>query len=594
MDTPRHLWRNAGLFITALGLAACLSVKDSRREDSPPAFNRGFAFVRESHSDDRNKLHILDDKAEYYASMQLTRKGAASDPAVSPDGRAVAYVYSGENMQEIKELRIVATDGTGKTATLLVAGRQECSHCSDFRTPVFSPDGRFIVFAFRRNDEPYAYDCALGRVDVDGSNFKQITPDSPRSYGSPSFFPDGKNLLASVGDSCGFFWLDHTGVAKIGLDGTIMPITDTLGGRIANRVVISPEGSRMAIEARFVDNESLGESIFVASLNPVGPLKRVVLHPNEPGAQDLSPTWVTPDQVAFSSSAGGGWNIYRVNVDSDQASSGSLLIPTAMEPSYYNGSGSLNSRVVSTLEPETPSNPKIEHGMGLMSASAGVAHEQNGPTAVTTELMWRLGSIGLWDHLLIDMGMDFKFTAGTTTDISGFTSVEAKLDGAFNYASGSRGCNFLLGAGIHAGAMDGDFIFISSLDQLYAVPRIQSGLLCSDGRMTLIVTPLIGVTNQLEDDVMLVEAGVLARYFVGANMVASIEGSYVRSSGGDDQSKSWSATIDALVSKRTWIGGYVRINERTRMVGLNATKNGYIYVGGVISLDHLFEDLLED
>jgi TolB protein len=113
-------------------------------------------------------------------------------------------------------------------------------------------------------------------------------------------------------------------------NGVISDVADNLTNEVVNRAVVSPDGSQVVFDGGPVS----GSRIYVASLRPsFGVPRRLSDHPGEPRAQDTYPSWMGANQVGFLSNAGNTQSIYRLTVGTT-AATGTLLIPTASEPSY--------------------------------------------------------------------------------------------------------------------------------------------------------------------------------------------------------------------------------------------------------------------
>lgn len=95
-------------------------------------------------------------------------------PALSPDGRTVAFSYHGD---------IWTVSSSGGVANRLTA------HEADDMIPHFSPDGRQILFSSRRHNN---YDIFV--MPVDGGKPKQLTFNSAFDVGS-GWFPAGDSVL---------------------------------------------------------------------------------------------------------------------------------------------------------------------------------------------------------------------------------------------------------------------------------------------------------------------------------------------------------------------------------------------------------------
>jgi TolB protein len=321
----KRIWRIVGALVLAAGLAACEPIDDGGGGGGGGnvLFSRGFAFIREA---DRN-VYVVDDQGDPNSPKRLTTAGGALHPSVSRNGRSVVFV---QQAGSAFELRTVPTDASAQPSTVFASGGTVCPGCTHFRFPTFSPNGSVIVFAFNRGSGPFS----LGRVNADGSGFQELTPGTTLSYGAPSFFPDGQSVLAPAGNSS----TQLTQLERVGLTGGSTSITNNLGNEVlwvVNRAVVSPDGRQVALDGRL---SSGGTRIFVGALGPpFGPLTRVTDHPGEPGAQDSFPSWMNTTQVGFLSNAGGTQSIYRVTLSST-AGPGTLLIPSAAEPSYGGGS----------------------------------------------------------------------------------------------------------------------------------------------------------------------------------------------------------------------------------------------------------------
>ncbi|MDY7226335.1 TolB family protein [Hyalangium rubrum] len=318
----KRMWRIAGAMALASGLAACepIEIDDGGGGGGGGnvLFTKGFVFLRE----DRN-VYVVDDRGDANSPKRLTTGGGALHPAVSANGRSVVYVQqTGTSF----ELRTVPTDASTQPSTVFASGGTVCSRCTNFRFPTFNPAGNVIVFAFNHGSDNFS----LGRVNSDGSNFQQLTNNPALSYGAPSFFPDGQSVLTPAGNTSSDLRL----LERVTLTGTSTSVTNNLGNEVQaviTRAVVSPDGRQVALDGRL---GSGGTRIFVGGLNPFTSPTQITDHPGEPGAQDSFPSWVGSTQVGFLSNAGGTQSIYRVSLGSSTLGPGTLLVPTASEPSY--------------------------------------------------------------------------------------------------------------------------------------------------------------------------------------------------------------------------------------------------------------------
>lgn len=285
-------------------------------------FSRGFAFVRE---DDRN-VFVVDDQGDPNSPQRLTSVGGAYWPSLSRDGRAIVFVQRGAAGTSL--LTVPSTGGP--VATLFSANDPVCPRgCSNFRTPVFSPDGRSVVFVYSPGNSSQT---ALGRVNTDGSGFQELTPNNIIAYGAPSFMPNGSAVVAPSGTSAQQF----NQVAYIPLTSGSIVYTSGLGEvtAVANRIAVSPDGTQVLLDGR---GSSGNVRTYVAPLSNgrVGMVRRVTNF-GRADAQETWPMWTRSDQVGFLfvDSAGGDPSIYRATVGIAPSNSVTIAVPSAAEPSY--------------------------------------------------------------------------------------------------------------------------------------------------------------------------------------------------------------------------------------------------------------------
>ncbi len=274
-------------------------------------FAKGFAFVRK---DDRN-LYVAD-QSDYNTVSKLTTSGGVHQPSLSKDGKRVVFVLQNGSASE---LDLVASTG-GTPSTVLSTATQ--AGISNLREPVLSPDGTKVVFAFDQGAG-----SSLGVVNVDGSGFATLVGGGALSYSSPSFYPDGNSVLAATGSSAS----NLSQLEKVTLaNGLSTNVASTLGNEaitVANRLVISPDGTQAAFDGRLSSGAS---RIFVINLSSQT-VTRLTDYPADPTANDTFPTWVGSAEVGFSSDTGGNDQVYQL-ASTAMMSSGGLVLPSAIEP----------------------------------------------------------------------------------------------------------------------------------------------------------------------------------------------------------------------------------------------------------------------
>jgi Tol biopolymer transport system component len=316
--------RILGLVVMA-GLAACDGLEGIDIGDGGGggtgggSFSRGFAFIRGT---DRNVYAVDDVTGNPNNPLRLTQSGGAYEPAVSRNGRLVAFVYK---MGSTLELRTVPTTGQGQPSTVFSSTNPACSGCTLFRAPTFSPDNTTIVFTVYRSGT-----SVLAKVSTSGSGFQFLPTGGYSNFGSASFYPDGLNVLATAGSLN-----QPSTLLKVPVNGgTVNPIASSLGNEalwVVSRAAVSPDGSKVAFDGRI---SSGGSRIFVAPLGQtLGSVTMVTDYPGESGVEDRYPSWRGNTELGFVSNYGSNENIYRIGVSSLRGS-GNLMVPSALEPSY--------------------------------------------------------------------------------------------------------------------------------------------------------------------------------------------------------------------------------------------------------------------
>jgi hypothetical protein len=162
-------------------------------------------------------------------TVRLTTGRRARDPAVSPDGRRIAF-----SMNMHSESAIAVMDAVPDAKESIV---WHGDHFDEAYQPAWSPDGTRIAFsAWRKGGfrDILIVELASGRVE-------EVTHDRAIDM-APSWSSDGKTV---------FFDSDRTGISNIyayDVPGhTLWQVTNVLGGAFAARP--SPDGTRIAFES---------------------------------------------------------------------------------------------------------------------------------------------------------------------------------------------------------------------------------------------------------------------------------------------------------------------------------------------------------
>lgn len=212
-----------------------------------------------------------------------------ADPAMSPDGRHIAYTLRPVG----GDVHIMNADGSGDRRLTDYAG-------SDFRA-AWSPDGKHLVFASERSgrDELFV-------IDRNGDNRRRLTI-RPRTNDRPSsgaFSPDGDRVVFESWNRAHEFAAIFT-IPLAGGEATRLPIDLP----ITRAPAWSPDGTRIA----FVGSQSrvTGHGLYVLTLE-TGDLKRLT----GLSFAATAPAW-SPDskRLAFENFQRGSNGLFRINAD---------------------------------------------------------------------------------------------------------------------------------------------------------------------------------------------------------------------------------------------------------------------------------------
>ena len=162
-------------------------------------------------------------------TVRLTRGGRTRDPAVSPDGRRVAFSMN------VRSESVLAVMDLAPDAQPSIAWRGE--RFDQAYQPAWSPDGTRIAFSAWRKG---GYRDILV-VELASGHVQELTHDRALDM-SPKFSRDGRWV---------YFDSDRTGIANIYAydlaSGELWQVTNVIGG--AYRCDVSPDGTRVAFEA---------------------------------------------------------------------------------------------------------------------------------------------------------------------------------------------------------------------------------------------------------------------------------------------------------------------------------------------------------
>jgi len=142
------------------------------------------------------------------------KDGTELGPSFSADGKRIAFAYRPAS-ETRSRIAIVNVDGSNL--------REWSPSGDDDFSPVFSPDGKTIVFGQSRYfgsyspiAQPHSHAWDFYASDVDGRNVRQITNESFYTASAPSISPNGKNMVVVTEGSdtpqhIAVYSLDHLG-----------------------------------------------------------------------------------------------------------------------------------------------------------------------------------------------------------------------------------------------------------------------------------------------------------------------------------------------------------------------------------------------
>ena len=219
-------------------------------------------------------------------------QGLVSDvgPAVSPDGRTLAFVRL--RTMETGDLYVVSLSGAMPAVD---QQRRVTSEGSDLRAPVWTPDGRELIFSSNRGGRR-----ELWRIGASGSPKAVRLAGVGENAGDVAISQDGRRLVYGRVSDYGSLW-------KIPIDrgkgGRPIRVTTTTG-RITNPH-FSPDGKRIA----FQSGRSGVSEIWLCDVDGSNWVQLTSFGKGMSG----SPRW-SPDgrSIAFDSNVAVNWDIYVV------------------------------------------------------------------------------------------------------------------------------------------------------------------------------------------------------------------------------------------------------------------------------------------
>jgi len=213
------------------------------------------------------------------------------EPAFSPDGAFVAFTQCTGNLTA---RLVIRNQNSNAEAYVTHSGR------GGTRSPVFSPDGKRVVYAFAETGPQQ-----LWSVDTAGKNKQQLTECSGISNW-PTFTPDGKHIVFANSRANNYeiysMPVDGTGEQRLTTN-SVMDI----------RPAVSPDGRQIA----FVSTRTGNYEVFVMNID--GTNVRQLTQNEE---RDDFPVWhPNGRQIAFVSERDGEFDLYLKDISGSQVTS---------------------------------------------------------------------------------------------------------------------------------------------------------------------------------------------------------------------------------------------------------------------------------
>ena len=215
--------------------------------------------------------------------------GQATGPALSPDGRRVAFSLADPASGDDWEIYVINVDGTGLT-------NLTNDPAFDGWRPAWSPDGQQIAF-FSTRDDPLNDEVYV--MNADGSNVRRLTND-PADDANMTWSPDGTRIAWETNRAGDYdIWIMNA-------DGTD-PQPLTVDPADDDWPAWSPDGTRIAFDT-FRDGD---REIYVINVDGSG----ITNLTNDPGF-DSSAAWSQDgSQIAFISDRDGSLDIWVMGAD---------------------------------------------------------------------------------------------------------------------------------------------------------------------------------------------------------------------------------------------------------------------------------------
>jgi len=205
-----------------------------------------------------------------------------SQPRWSPDGQRLALVVEWPGFRTARDLALVDAEGTGFTL-LTEDGRSARFNNTD---PVWSPDGRWLVYSSRRGGTQ-----ALWCLSISEKKSYPLAGGATSSQLGPEISPDGSQLLFRVVEErhdIALLELQNGWLAHLG--------NPSWNNRFP---AWSPDGVTLAFRASPPGEE---ENSFLLVVQRIGPGSEEKTYPLPPGSRELA--WCGRERIVLARTAG--------------------------------------------------------------------------------------------------------------------------------------------------------------------------------------------------------------------------------------------------------------------------------------------------
>jgi TolB protein len=250
------------------------------------------AFEREGSTPPPPQLFVIRPDGSSERRIATGPNQAFTDPAWSPDGRRLAFVWQDA---EKFPTRLTVADADGGRRRVVTAATVALSSL-ELAAPAWAPDARRLAFSLnvRGTFEIFV-------VNTNGSGLKRLTRNRVNNV-DPAWSPDGRTIL--FGRSVSRFVDSPYFVFAMNADGTQQHRLLRLR---SGEPAWSPDGSKIA----FSSSTSGKPAVYVANSDGSG-----VHRLTQRDSQAYGPAW-SPDgrRIAFQSDRDGNFDLYTMNAD---------------------------------------------------------------------------------------------------------------------------------------------------------------------------------------------------------------------------------------------------------------------------------------